>query len=204
MPRSFEWNSLRANGTNRGIGFWLKAVAGTLAVLNAAALFFYISPPGGTRHQLAAESLQVRNQIAAARAQTVRLRTVSGKVQTGSTETSQFEGKYILPKRLAYEEVIGEIQRMTKAAGLQEREAVFTEEPIEGTADLSLLNITASYQGSYDNLMRFLHEADRSPMLLILDNVQAAPQQKGGQINTSIRFQAVIRENTGGAVGGQP
>jgi Tfp pilus assembly protein PilO len=204
MPRSFEWSSPSANGTNRGIAFWLKVTAGILAVLNAAALFLYISPPGGTRRQLAEESLQVRNQIAAARAQTVRLRTVSGKVQTGSTETSQFEGKYILPKRAAYEEVIGEIQRMAKAAGFQERDAVFTEEPIEGTADLSLLNITASYQGSYDNLMHFLHEADRSPMLLILDNLQAAPQQKGGQINTSIRFQAVIRENAGGAVGGQP
>ncbi len=67
-----------------------------------------------------------------------------------------------------------------------------------------MLNITANYQGSYDNLMHFLHEADRSPMLLILDNVQAAPQQKGGQINTSIRFQAVIRENPSGTVGGQP
>lgn len=204
MTRSFERNSLRANGTSRGIGFWLKAIAGTLAVLNAAALFLYIFPPGGTRRQLAEESLQVRNQIAAARAQTVRLKTVSGKVQTGSAETSQFEGKYILPKRVAYEEVIAEIQRMAKATGLQERDAVFTEEPIEGTADLSLLNITANYQGSYDNLMHFLHEADRSPMLLILDNVQAAPQQKGGQINTSIRFQAVIRENPSGAVRGQP
>ncbi|HZQ55326.1 MAG TPA: hypothetical protein VFB14_24220 [Bryobacteraceae bacterium] len=204
MTRSFEWNSLRANGTSRGIGLWLKAIAGTLAVLNAAALFLYIFPPGGTRRQLAEESLQIRNRIAAARAQTVRLKTVSGKVQTGSAETSQFEGKYILPKRVAYEEVIAEIQRMAKAAGLQERDAVFTEEPIEGTADLSLLNITANYQGSYDNLMHFLHEADRSPMLLILDNVQAAPQQKGGQINTSIRFQAVIRENPSGTVGGQP
>lgn len=204
MPRSFDWNSPGTNGMSRGISFWLKIAAAALGVLNLAALFFYLWPPGGTRRELAEQSLQIRNQIAATRSQTVRLKTVSGKVQMGGTEASQFQAKYILPKRTAYEKVIAEIQRMAKAAGLQERDGVFTEEPIEGTADLALLNITANYQGSYDNLMRFLHEADRSPMLLILDNLQAAPQQKGGQINTAIRFEAVIREGAGEVSGGQP
>jgi hypothetical protein len=45
--------------------------------------------------------------------------------------------------------------------------------------------------------MKFLYEADRSPMLLILDRLQAAPQQKNNQINTQIRFQAVVREAPG-------
>ncbi len=93
---------------------------------------------------------------------------------------------------------------MVKEAGLRERDAVFNEEPIEGTSDLSLLNATASYEGSYDSLMHFLNLADHSPMLLMLDNLQAAPQQKEGQINTSIRFQAIVREDASAGAGGQP
>jgi len=33
--------------------------------------------------------------------------------------------------------------------------------------------------------------------LLMLDNLQAAPQQKGGQISTSIRFQTIVQEGPG-------
>jgi Tfp pilus assembly protein PilO len=165
-----------------------------MAAANCVALFFYLAPPGGTRRELADESLAVRNQVLLARARTAKLSNVAAKVTVGNTESGDFELKYFLPKRMAYASVITEIQRMAKAAGFQERDAVYTEEPIEGTADLDILNCTANYEGNYENLLKFLYEVDHSPMLLMLENLQAAPQQKGGQINTSIRFQAVIQE----------
>ena len=204
MLRNFDWLTGGANGQRRGIRFWLQITGGALALLNGVALFLYLDPPGGSRAQLSEESLQVKNEIAAASARSTRLKTIASKVQVGSNESSEFEARFFLPKRVAYEDVIAEIQRMSTLSGLKERDSVFTEEPIEGTADLSLLNITGNYEGSYENLMHFLHEADRSPMLLMLDAMQAAPQQRQGQLTTSIRFQAVIREEPNAAAGGQP
>lgn len=195
MRRNFDWLSSLFGGAQSGPRFWLQWVGIVLALLNGTALYFYLDPPGGSRADLVQEGQQVRNQIAATRTREVRLGTVAQKVQLGSTESADFEAKYFLPKRIAYEAVIAEIQRMAQASGLRERDAVYTEEPIEGTVDLSLLNNTASYEGSYDNLMRFLYEVDESPMLLMLDNLQAAPQQKGGQINISIRFQTIVQES---------
>jgi hypothetical protein len=126
-------------------------------------------------------------------------------VQTGSGQAAQFSDKYFLPKRAAYVAVFEEIQRMAKASGIQERDAGWAEEPIEGTSDLTLLNITANYEGTNANLMKFLYEADRSPMLLILDALTAAPQQRNNQINTAIRFQAIVREPAANPTpGGQP
>jgi Tfp pilus assembly protein PilO len=198
MRRNFSWLTGGMNGQPRGIRFWLQLACGALALLNGVALFLYLAPPGGSRETLVDQSRQVRNEIAAARARSVRLKTIAGKVEAGSSESSEFESKFFLPKRVAYEVVIAEIQRMSAASGMKERDSVFTEEPIEGTADLSLLNITGNYEGSYENLMRFLHEVDRSPMLLMLDALQAAPQQHAGLLTTSIRFQAVLREPAGG------
>jgi Tfp pilus assembly protein PilO len=172
-------------------------------MLNVIGLFWYVAAPGGSRKDLAEQSEQIRREIAGTRQRAVRLKSIANKVQLGSTESADFEARYFLPKRIAYESVIEEIQRMAKASGLQEREAVYTEEPIEGSDDLSLLNATANYEGSYDNLMRFLHEADRSRMLLMLDNLQAAPQQRGGQISTQIRFQSIIHEYAPSTAGGQ-
>jgi Tfp pilus assembly protein PilO len=175
----------------------LKIAAGVLAVLNGVGLFLYFFPPGGSRAELTQQIAQLHSLIAAARVQTGRLATTAGKVEAGSKESGSFEAKYFLPKREAYLEVVEEIQRMAKASNLQERDGVWSDEPIEGTADLSLLNMAANYAGSYASLMQFVNEVDHSPMLLMLDALQASPQQKSGQINASIRFQAIVREPAG-------
>jgi hypothetical protein len=194
MPKSS--NSLRGGSTvQQGARFWLQLSGIALALLNGVALFLYLAPPGGSRAELAEQNQQIRNEIAAARSQSGRLKRVAEKVEIGSGQSAAFESKYFLPRRIAYKSVISEIQRMAQNSGVQAREAVFAEEPIEGTSDLSLLNVTANYEGSYESLLRFLNAADHSPMLLMLDALGATPQQKGGQINTSIRFQVVIRDD---------
>jgi Tfp pilus assembly protein PilO len=203
MLRNFNWLS-NLSSTDRQGRFWLQTAIGALALLNAVALYLYLLPPGGSRGDLIAERDQVGHEITAARAKAVRLRTVSDKVQTGGSQSSDFQTRYVLPKRLAYESVITEIQRMVKASGLQERDAVYSEEPIEGTADLTLMTSSANYEGTYENLKKFLYEVDHSPMLIMLENLTASPQQKGNQINTNIRFQAVIREEASGPMKGQP
>jgi hypothetical protein len=173
---------------------YLRMLAGFLAFFNIMALFFYLVPPGGSREELAEQTIQLRRQIVATRGQSTRIRTTALKVETGGGQASDFEAKYFLPKRLAYVTVVGEIQRLAKASGLQERDSVNTEEPIEGTADLSLLTASANFEGSYANLMRFLNETDHSPMLLMLDALTAVPQSKSGEINATMRFQAIVRE----------
>ena len=194
MPRNFDWRALAPSRSYRTPRFWLQVGAAVLLLMNVVAAYLYVAPPGGSRSQLAEQSESLRRQIRGARLQTVHLQAVSSKVQLGSVESTQFQSKYFLPLRDAYEAVISEIERMANASGLQERDAAYTEDPIEGTADLSLLNMTANYQGTYANLMRFLNEADKSPMLLMLDSVTAAPQQRTAQISTTIKFQAVVRE----------
>ena len=204
MRRSFNWQSLKVSSTERTPRFWLQVTGLILLVLNGAALFFYLNPPGGSREELTRQSAQVRGEIAAARARENRLSTIAAKVELGSTECSAFEATYFLPKRQAYGSIVAAIQEMAKSSGLQERDSVYTEEPIEGTADLEVLNITGNYEGTYDTLLKFVNVVDHSPMLLMLEQLQAAPQQKGGLINASIRFQAIVREDQTGLLGSKP
>ena len=180
----------------RGTRFWLQALCIALALMNAVVLFLHFMPPGGTQEELTAQQGRLRQEIAAVRARALRLKTIAAKAQTGTKESVDFEAQYFLPRRQAYAAVMGELQRLAHASGLTERDAVYSEEPIEGTTDLSLMNSTANYEGAYNNLLRFLGEVNQSPLLLMLDSLQAAPQQhKGGGINTSIRFQAIIRDD---------
>src|SRR6185437_6894890 len=170
---SFDWRSLSPKNLARGVRFWLQTLVGILAVSNAVALFLYFDPPGGSRAELTSQSERLRFSINAAKAQGARLKKVSTQVQLGSQQAVDFQSHYILPKRLAYESIMGEIQRMAQASNLTERDGQMTEEPIEGTADLSLITNAVNFEGSYDSLMRFLYAVDRSPQLLMLDTLIA-------------------------------
>jgi Tfp pilus assembly protein PilO len=199
MRKSFSIGSLLGAGTGQ---LYLRVALVLLLLLNLAGLFLYLDPPGGSQQDLAAQDRQIRNQIAAVSVRGARLKLMADRLESGSSQISDFQKRYFLPKRVAYGEVIEELQRMAQISGLQERDAGLSEEPIEGTDDLSLLNIKANYEGSYSSLIHFLYEADRSPMLLMLDSLTAAPEQKNGQISTDIRFQAVIQDSVLNPVSG--
>jgi hypothetical protein len=200
MPRNFEMVRSVTTLGHRGPGFWLRTVGITLLVFNAVALFWCLDPPGGTRQQLSDQMLQVHHQILATRGSAARVKTVASKVQLGYGEGRAFESKYFLPRRTSYQSVIAELQRMAQVSGLEARDSVNTEEPIEGSDDLTLLNVTANFDGTYPSLMRFLYEVDKSPMLLMLDSLGATPQQASGRVTAALRFQAIIQDNASTAM----
>jgi Tfp pilus assembly protein PilO len=202
MLRNFKWPPIPFQSTERSPRFWLQLGVGALALLNIVMLVLNLFPLGGSRSELNAERQGLRTAVLTARVQSARLKSVASKVQLGGDQAAEFESRYILSQRLAYESVIEEIQRMATAASLVQREGTFNEEPIDGTADLSLLNITVNFEGPYTSLTRFLLEVDRSPMLLMLDSLQASPE-KEGRVVAAARFQAVVRDDAVASAGGQ-
>jgi Tfp pilus assembly protein PilO len=202
MLRNFNLRSLPSVMLRGGARLWLQTAVVVLGLLNAVALFLYLSPPGGSRHELEQESQSLSTSILAAQRQTVRLKSVSGKVQLGGQQAIDFQSRYILPERLAYESVIAEVQTMAQKAGITEREGQINKEPLEGSADLSVLTDTVNFEGSYTSLVKFLYEVDRSSRMLILDSLTASPE-KPGQVRAQARFQALLREESTNGTGKQ-
>jgi Tfp pilus assembly protein PilO len=195
MPRNFEWLKPRADGT-RGPALWLQLAIIALVLMNGVAIFLYFVPPGGTRRELARQETQIHREIDVRRAAARRLKTISQKVELSGEETEEFEAKYFLPRRLAFSSIVSELLRMSNAAQLHTREGSFTQDPVEGTDDLTLVTINSNYQGTYTDLVHFLQQVDQSPQLLILDTLNATPQQQGsGVLNVNMRFLAVVRED---------
>jgi type IV pilus assembly protein PilO len=177
-----------------GAGSWLQVVLGSLLLLNAAAVYFYFFPPGGSEQELTMRVSELKTRIRAAEMSSKQLETVAGKVQLASTQTGAFAGKYFLPRRIAYEQVVSEVQRLTHEAGIVEKEGTFAEEPIEGSSDLTLVTFSVSLEGTFADLMHFLYQVDHSPKLLILDSLSAAPVQNTGRLNLSLKLLTIIRE----------
>ena len=83
-------------------------------------------------------------------------------------------------------------------AKIKPKEHAYATEPIEGSDSLSLMTITANYEGTYANLMRFVHEIDRSPRMLIVEALSAAPQQGTGTLSISMKLDAFVRDDGSG------
>jgi hypothetical protein len=202
MFKSFKQritSELNNRAAARGAGFWLQAAAATLLLLNLVALYFYFAPPGGSRRELTEQSAQIHRQLLASRFAAQRLELVSGKVQLAGTQTTAFESKYFLAGREAYRKMFSDLEKLTQEAGIQQRDGVFTEEPIEGSTDLTLLNLSVNLDGTYSDLMHFLYGVDHAPSLLILDSLNAAPQQGTERLNLAVKFLTVMREAPAGA-----
>ena len=77
---------------------------------------------------------------------------------------------------------------------MRPRERSFAYDPIEGSDTLSMMTVTANYEGTYGDLLQFVNKLDKSARFLILDTLTAAPQVSGPNLNVQIKFNTFVRE----------
>jgi Tfp pilus assembly protein PilO len=173
----------------------LRLLVGILAVATVAALGLVLYPPGGSAEDLARKLAELRAQATQKRALLATTRQHVAAVEKGRSEGEQFLNEYFLARRTAYSTLLSELVEAADRASIKPKEHAYATEPIEGSDTLSMMTISANYEGTYANLMRFVHEIDKSPRMLIIEGLTAAPQQTGGVLSVSMKIDAFVREN---------
>jgi hypothetical protein len=69
--------------------------------------------------------------------------------------------------------------------------------PIDGSDTLSMMSITAAYEGEYGDLLHFVHEIDKSPSLMIIESLSAAPQTGSKLLSIALKLDTFVREDAG-------
>jgi Tfp pilus assembly protein PilO len=187
MPRSF-------NGA-QGITLGWRIALGALLVSTIAAAWIVMYPPGGSAEELRRQLAELESQTAAKRALLASTRQHVAAVERGRSEGDQFLNQYFLTRRTAYSTLLAELVTAADAAKIKPKEHAYATEPIEGSDSLSMMSITANYEGTYANLMHFVHEIDGSPRLLIIEALNAAPQATGGTLNISMKIDTFVRDD---------
>jgi Tfp pilus assembly protein PilO len=184
MPRSFNLHATPAT-------IW-RIVLGILLVANVAAAVLVLYPPGGSADELEQQRVSLEAQAATRRAQLAQTTRHAAAVEKGRSEGDKFLGDYFLARRTAYSTLLTELVAAADQAKIKPKEHAYATEPI------SLMTITANYEGTYANLMRFVHEIDRSPRMLIVEALSAAPQQGTGTLSISMKLDAFVRDDGSG------
>lgn len=176
----------------------VRAALGVLLAANVAAALWAFQPWGGSAEDLMREQEQLHQQVVAAQARLARSRTLAEKVEKARTEGDRFLNQYITERRSTFSMLVAELNRAAKDAGIKAKEASYVLEPVEGSDTLSQMTITAGYEGTYANLTKFVNLLDKSPHFLIVESMQATPQQSGATLSVSFKLDTFVRGEAGG------
>ncbi|MGP0072667.1 MAG: hypothetical protein ACLPWF_12140 [Bryobacteraceae bacterium] len=189
MPRSFSLPSIHNPRSLIRVGL------GVLAVANLVALYFVIRPIGGSAQELAAQALDMHSAIRQQQTTLDRTRLLVSKIETGRGEGDKFMGDYFLPRRTAYSTIVAELNDLAGQAKVAARDSSLVLDAVDGSDTLDMMQISANFEGLYPDLIHFINLLDKSDRLLIIESLNATPQQTGGRLNVTLKLDAFVRED---------
>jgi hypothetical protein len=175
----------------------VRAILGTLLVANLGAAGLILFPPGGSAEALARQMAALQVQLAANRTSLEQTRQHALQVEEGRAEGDKFLTEYFLPLRTAYNTLDSVLQSAAADAKIKHLDAAFSAEAIEGSDTLQMVSVTATYEGLYADVLKFVHSLDQSQRMLIIESLAAVPQQGSSVLSVSMKIDAFVRNGEG-------
>jgi len=168
---------------------------GVLLAANLGAAYLILRPIGGSAEELSQQALEMHSQIRQQQGVLDRTRVLVSKIESGRGEGDRFMGSYFLPRRPAYSTIVGELNNLASQAKITPRDSAWAMEPVEGSDTLDMLQISANFEGTYPDLIHFINLLDKSDRLLIIESLNATPQQSGGRLNVMLKLDTFVQED---------
>lgn len=175
--------------------FVLRVVVGVLLGANLIAAGILLFPPGGSAEDLQKELVSLQEQAATKRVLLQKTKQHVAAVELGRSEGDQFLSQYFLGRRAAPGQIFDELGKAAAGSKIKGKETSWSFEPIDGSDTLGMLSIVASYEGEYGDLLHFVHEIDRSPSLLIIESLSAAPQTGSKILSISLKLDTFVSDD---------
>jgi len=166
-----------------------------LVAANLVCAWFVFRPAGGSPQELRQQAEDLTTQLKQRRNLLDRTRVLAGNVDTGRGEGDGFMRKYFLPRRTANSIIITELFEAAKTAKLKPKESAFSTEPVDGSDTLTQMRISANFEGSYADVVRFINLLDKSSRLVIIESLSATPQQGGTVLNVTLKLDTFVTED---------
>jgi hypothetical protein len=173
----------------------LRVLVGVLLAANLIAAGILLFPPGGSAEDLEKELASLQAQAASKRVLLEKTRQNVAAVELGRNEGDQFLSRYFLGRRAAAENLLTALGNAEAGSKIKEKGWSSSFEPIDGSDALSMLSITATYEGEYGDLLHFVHEIDKSPALMIIESLSAVPQTGSKILSISLKMDTFVRED---------
>lgn len=176
-------------------GAIIRLAVVVLLAANLVAAYFVLRPIGGSPEELRNQAAELRIELRQRQGALERTRAFASKIEAGRSEADEFLGDYFLSRRIAYSAILDELTKAANDSHLKPKESAYGIEPIEGSDTLSMMQISANYEGSYTDLIHFINLVDKSDSLLIIEGLGATPQLGSGVLNVTFKLDTFVRED---------
>lgn len=173
----------------------LRLVVGLLIAANAVAAYFVVRPLGGSPEELRQQAADMRVQIVQKRRIVTRTRDLVSKIEAGRSEGDHFLGHYFLPRRSAYSMIVADLNDLAGQAKVTPKESAFSIEPVDGSDTLVMMQVSANFEATYQDLIHFVNLLDKSDRLLVVESLNATPQQGGSKLNVMLKLDTFVMED---------
>jgi len=171
-----------------------RLVLAILAIANLAAAFFVLRPPGGSPQELKEQLQDLRAQVIQRRALLDRTRVLVGKIEAGRSQGEKFLVQYFLPRRLTSSTILDELSDVAQKSKMRPKEMSLGTEAVKGSDNFSMMQISANFEGKYEDVLQFINLLDKSKRLLIIEGLNATPEQGSNLLNVNVKLDTFVTE----------
>lgn len=185
--------------------FWrrrlLPAVV-ALVALNLVVLAAWTVPRTLRLRNAEARVQVAREEVETERARAAGIRERAGAIDANTSDLQTFYDGVVGTEQIDLLPTLEEIEQMARAPGLTPGRRRFSREEIENVA-LERVSITLPLEGSYEQLVGFLQEVERSARFLTVDRISL--RSSGGEgagtlqveLSAFMRLPSVVRRRGG-------
>jgi Tfp pilus assembly protein PilO len=182
-------------------GGWLRKVPrqrvliGLGAVALAELLFWFVAVRPLSDRELEQQALltTLALQVEQRQESLERLRAAGERVDGARDNGDLLLAELTFDRRTTFSELLTELGRAAKEAGVEVRETSYNSDTIDGNEQYGMVSINANFRGQYEDLVKFLNLLDRSQKFLIIERLGAAPREEGG-LQITMRVDAFVRD----------
>ena len=188
MNRNFDWAKLKQPQIA------MRVLIGALLAANLAMAVVAFKPFGGSADDLRRQADKLREAVAAAQARVAIDKRLVQKVENARQDGDGFLGKYVVERRISSSAIYEELMHIAAQSGVQAGQNSFQYDDIEGSDTLKMMTITAGFEGTYQQITKFVNLVDRSPRFLVIDSMQeSAPQQNAQKLTVQFKIKTFVR-----------
>lgn len=173
----------------------IRVLLGALLLANVIAAGFAFHLFDESPERIAVEVQHTRQQVLAAVMKLNRTRILAGKVDKGRDEGTHFISTYMTSRRQTYSTILGELDQIASQTGMKSKDTLLGLDAIQGTDSLDVMTVTASFEGTYQNLVKFINQLDKSKRFLIIESLAAVPQQNGNILQVTLKLNTFVKDD---------
>jgi Tfp pilus assembly protein PilO len=171
---------------------WVKIVLAAFLLADGALLFWNWQLRGTDPAEQARQRDRLRHQHAQLGADVQAARSIRDVVPDVDRQCDQFLKGHLPPAAGGYSAVVEDLNGISVRSGLTTKGVQYRQKEI-ASRGVTEVKVTASVEGSYANLVRFVNELERSRQFYVLEELTLAESSGSSVIRLSLQLKTYFR-----------